>query len=142
MYPIEISWIAIIVATVLAQAVGFIWYSPTIFFKKWAELSGFGENDINDSKGKGMAKILTISILSTLVMAYVMSNLIVMFVVVTYIGAIKLAFWMWLGFIATTTIHDFLWSPKPKPWALYFLNNGQALLALIVMSVALHYFLP
>lgn len=138
---IEINWFAIIIATILAQAVGFVWYSPFLFFKKWTELSSFSEKDINESKSKSMAKILIISILSTFVMSYVMSNIIFMFVVTTYIGAIKLAFWIWLGFIASTTIHEFIWSPKPKPWALYFLNNGQMLLALVVMSLALHYFM-
>lgn len=139
MFNVEISWIAIIVATVLAQAVGFLWYSPLLFQKKWMALIGFNESDLSESKGKGMGKILTISVFSSLVMAYVMAHLVIIFVVTSAFAAVKLAFWMWLGFVATTTVHDFLWAPKPKPWTLYFLNNSQMLVALVVMTLTLHY---
>lgn len=142
MFNLEISWIAVIVATVLAQAVGFLWYSPLLFQKRWMVLIGFNESDLSESKGKGMGKILTISVISSLVMTYVMAHLVIIFVVASAFAAVKLAFWMWLGFVATTTVHDFLWTPKPKPWALYFLNNGQMLVALIVMTLTLHYLMP
>ncbi len=141
MYAIEISWFAIIVATLLAQVVGFVWYSPAVFWKKWIVLSGFNENDIHDSKSKGMAKIITISILSTFVMSYVVAHLVTLLVITTASKALMLAFWLWLGFMATNTAHDFLWSPKPKPWALYVLNNGHHFLALAVMTLTLYFLL-
>lgn len=142
MFNVEISWVAIIVATVFAQAVGFLWYSPLLFQKRWMALIGFSDNDLGESKGKGMGKIFVISVLSSLVMAYVMAHLVIIFVVTDDFAAVKLAFWMWLGFVATTTVHDFLWTPKPKPWALYFLNNSQMLVALVVMTLTLHYLTP
>ena len=140
MYPMEINSIAVIVATILAQAVGFVWYSPMLFFKKWATLSGFSESDLNESKNKGMAKTLTLSVLSTLIMVYVMAYLIDVLVIITVKKAVVLTFLVWLGFIATTNIHEFLWSPKPKPWMLYVLNNGQMFVALLVATLTLCYF--
>ena len=64
MYAIEINLVAVIIATVLAQAVGFLWYSPVLFGKRWMSLMGIS----NESK-KGMGKIFVISILSSLIMS-------------------------------------------------------------------------
>lgn len=104
-------------------------------------LSGLTDSDVSASKSKGMGKTLTISVLSTLVMSYVMALLINLLVITTVGKAVWLAVWMWLGFIATTSVHEFLWSPKPKPWTLYLLNNGQAFAALLVTTLTLFYLL-
>lgn len=40
----NISWLAIIVGAVLAFIAGWLWYSPILFGKKWAEGSGVEMN--------------------------------------------------------------------------------------------------
>jgi len=93
----------------------------------------------NESK-KGMGKIFVISILSSLIMSYVMAHFVILLVITTISKAVMLAIWVWAGFIATVTVHDFLWG-SIKPKELYFLNNGQHLASLVVMTLALFYFL-
>lgn len=38
----NVSWLAIIIGTVLGFVLGWLWYSPVLFVKKWAE--GIGAN--------------------------------------------------------------------------------------------------
>ena len=36
----KVSWIAVVVGTIVSFLVGWAWYSPKLFGKKWAEGSG------------------------------------------------------------------------------------------------------
>ena len=48
-------------------------------------------------------------------------------------GAWQLAFWIWLGFIATVMLGSVLW--QGKPWKLYILNVAYQLVSLFAMAV-------
>ena len=37
---IEINYLAVILATIAAVVVGFVWYSPALFGNQWAKLRG------------------------------------------------------------------------------------------------------
>lgn len=52
----------------------------------------------------------------------------------TLLGGAKIAFWAWAGFVATMGANDFIFTDKPKPWSLYFINTGNILVGLLVMG--------
>jgi hypothetical protein len=50
----EISWVSVLVATVVSFALGSAWYSPVLFGKIWQKELGLSNEDISSSS---MAKI-------------------------------------------------------------------------------------
>jgi hypothetical protein len=45
----SINWLAVVVATVVAFAIGGLWYSETLFGKAWLEEVGLNEEDVNNA---------------------------------------------------------------------------------------------
>ena len=73
--------------------------------------------------------------ITALVMAYVLAHFVAIAGAGDAMGALQLAFWIWLGFIATVQIGIVLW--EGKPWKLYFLNAAYWLVNLAVMAIIL-----
>ncbi len=129
-----INYVAVIVATIASQAIGFVWYGP-VFGKLWMKLSSMSEKQIADAKKKGMKGMkstFTISILGSFVMAFVLAHFVDYVEATTIGGALQLAFWLWLGFIATVLVGAVLW--EGKSWKLYGLNVAYYLVTLSVMA--------
>ena len=120
----NINWVALIAAAVASMVVGFIWYGP-LFGKAWMKLTG--KKEMGDKKE--MPKTYAILFAASLVTAYVLSVL----------GAsFNTAFWVWLGFQATLSLHAVLF--EKQSWNLYFLKAGHQLVSLLAMSWVLNYF--
>ena len=130
----NINYIAVIAAAIINMIVGSLWYSPLLFGRQWMKLSGITKEAMEAGK-KGMSKKYLWSFIGALVMALVLAR------IVDYAGAATLArgaligFWIWLGFIATTTLNSVLWSGKPLK--LYVLENAHHLISLIIMGAVI-----
>lgn len=132
MTEVDINFWSVLVAAIASMVVGFVWYSPAVFGKQWMKLSGITEADIKKDSAN---KAYMFSFVAALITAYVLEH------VLQYVGAsnasdgAKAGFWMWLGFVATTTSMDSLFGEKP--WKLNILQNGHQLVSLIVMGIIL-----
>ena len=133
MYTLDINFVGVILAAIASQALGMIWYSSFGFGKTWMKLAGVQP----DFKPKGMGRSYFLSFLAAIIMAYVLALFIVNSPPANISSAIQLAFWVWLGFVATTNISEYLFSPQPKPMGLFALNAGYHLVSLIVMGIVL-----
>lgn len=105
-----------------------------LFGKAWMKLSGVSAKKVKGAKSKDMGSTMAVSFIGTLVTAYVLSALI------SALGGglsegVKVAFWIWLGFYATTMLNMVLWDGKPLN--LYFIRVGHELVALLVMGAIL-----
>lgn len=130
-----INLLSVFVAAIAANILGFLWYSPAMFGKKWLELSGMKSEDASAAKKQGMGKTLVISFLTSLVMAYVLAYVVYLTQASTLWGGITVGFWAWLGFVATFTANSVLF--EKKSWSLWFLNNGYNLLSIALMGAIL-----
>ncbi len=124
---------AVLVAAVSSMVVGFLWYSQLLFGKKWMKLIGMTEGHM-EAANAGMAKPYTMSFVGSLVMAYVLGLVISLTNAVNWQAGAMTAFWMWLGFVATTGANEYIYTVKPKPWTLYLINQGNILVTLLVMG--------
>ncbi|MBN1386130.1 DUF1761 domain-containing protein [Candidatus Woesearchaeota archaeon] len=123
MYLYGINIWAVLVAAVASFVLGGIWYNKAVFGKTWMKLSG-------TKPKKGSNTKMVYGFLTTVVMAYVLA---------LFIGAgsgairgMAIAFWVWLGFIATITLSGWLWENRAfKLWAL---NNIYNIISLLVMG--------
>ena len=125
-----VNYIAVLVAAVVAMVIGYIWYGP-LFGKIWMKGSG-----MKDMKGNGnMAMTYGIQYVASAVMAYVLAVVLSMNGVTDMMTALKMAFWIWLGFVATTQIGSVLF--EKKSWSFYFVVAGYNLVNLLVMGAVL-----
>lgn len=135
---LNVNWLAILGATISAMVIGFLWYSPILFGKEWMELSKFKKGDIDQSK-KGMTRTYSVTMIGAFVTAYVLKLLMDLIYVTTVFEGMQLAFWIWLGFVATTMMTTVLYDKKP--WALYLINSGYQLANLLAMAAILSYWI-
>ena len=129
---VNVNYVAVLVAAIVQMVVGALWYSPLLFGKMWMKLSGLTQKQLEEAKKKGMGKSYTLMFLGTLVMSYVLAHFVTYTGATTFVLGMQTGFWIWLGFLATTTMGMVLWDNKP--WSLYVLNNGYHLVVLLLMG--------
>ncbi len=131
----SINYMAVIVAAIVNMVLGFLWYGP-LFGKPWMKMMGYSKEDMEKAKKSGMMpKLYAITAVGALVMAYVLAHFVQLGSSATAMDGAMVGFWVWLGFIATTTLSSVLW--ERKPWSLYALNNGYYLVLLLINGALL-----
>lgn len=127
---VDLNWLAIVVATVVNMVVGFIWYSPALFAKDWAKLTGRKMNEMGD--GSSSYAVTTIA-------AFV-QNLILAFIigwvgVTTAVRGAYVGFLIWVAFVAVTQgVNTVFAGGRKKLWAI---NTGYFLAVLLINGAIL-----
>ena len=128
---VHVNYLAVAVAAIASYIIAAIWYG-VIFAKLWQRLTG-----ITDMKPAPINIVLML--ISCFIMAYVLHHSIFFgdktLGVSGVQGALKGAFFIWLGFIATTTLATKLY--EKKPWGLWILDNAFWLISLMVQAIIL-----
>lgn len=130
---ITVNLWAVLVAAIAYMAVGAIWYGP-LFGKKWRHLMGLTQEEMKHmplTSGQAMC----LGFVTAFIMAYVLGYLGLMLGVMGFVGAWKLAFWIWLGFLMTVSAGSFIW--EGKPFKLFLLNSAAQLISLFLMAIIL-----
>ena len=130
---IEINYIAVLVASVAAFAVGALWYGP-LFGKNWRELMGFSA-EATQSMKMTPVKAMAGGFISTLILTYVLAHFVTLIGVITVADALTLGFWIWLGFVATIMLNS-VWYEN-RPLQLYLINASHYLVAILVAALVL-----
>lgn len=133
----SVNYMAVAAAAIINMALGFVWYGP-LFGKPWMKMVGLTDKDMEKAKKGGMAymgKFYAGAFVGALVMAYVLAHFTQVGGAMSVMEGATIGFWVWLGFIATTTLSGLLW--ESKPLNLYLLNNGYYLVLLLVNGALL-----
>lgn len=131
-YPINI-W-AILVSAVISMALGFIWYSSKLFGTTWMKLSGISPTRMKETN-KHMVRLYTGSFVASLVMIYVLAELINLTLVTSIVEGVTLAAMVWLGFVAASMVNTVFF--ENKSWILFAINSGYYLASLIIAGIIL-----
>ena len=132
--PLDVNWLAIIVAAVAAFAIGALWYSPAVFGRQWMAAHGHTPEQLAAMQSS-MAKTYTFSFVTYVIMAMVLALLMGLTGATTAIQGIVLAVVAWLGFGFTIGLNTNLYSNKP-PGA-FIIDAGYQLVHVIVMGAIL-----
>lgn len=131
MLGIEVNFISVLVSTIAAMVIGFLWYSNSMFGSEWRELVGWDDESEKKAKSK-MLLTLLFSALAFLVMAYVLAHVISFMDVTTLFEGVQAGFLMWLGFVATSMIINILY--QGRKMKLFFIDSFYMLLVLLAMG--------
>ncbi len=130
--PSAINITAVVVSAIVNLAIGAIWYSPILFANPWSDMLG---RDIKQMRGKNATQGYISASLASLVMSYVFALVIYKVGARDVVSGATIGFWLWTGFIATTTMVDYVFAGHRKK--LYLINVGYPLVAMIVMGAIL-----
>lgn len=131
----EVNYWAVLVAGLAVMFIGSIWYTPAMFGNAWMKLSGISMGDLEKMKKQSMAASYIMAFVGTLIMAYVLAHFNDLSGANTVSEGLQVAFWVWLGFVATNHIGMVLW--EQKPWQLFFIHTGHSLVSLLVAGMIL-----
>ena len=123
-----VNYLAVVVATVIAMVIGFAWYSPGVFGKRWMGYLGTTQAQLGNPGPMGMA----VGVVSALLNAWILAVLAMNLGGTTIGDAVMLGLLCWLGFMATITAAQI--SFEKKPWGLWAVNNGHNVIVQIVMA--------
>ncbi len=133
---VHINFIAVIVATLSAMVIGYIWYHPKVLGGRWLRLS-----KINPKKGD-MAWGMTIALISALVMATVLAFFTYLysyfFLGSYFINAVSTALLIWFGFQGLRVLQRDAFNQRRKKESLIHIGND--LVTIIVMGVIIGLF--
>lgn len=130
---VPVNYIAVLVTAIVGFAIGAAWYSPILFGKQWAALMGMRLDDPAVKKNANRA--MAIGFVGQLVTAFVLAQFVSHLRLNTIGEAILMAFWIWLGFVATVLLGSILWENKPPK--LFAINAAYNLVVLAVMASVL-----
>jgi hypothetical protein len=112
-------------------AVAGLWYSPLLFIRPWAEMSG-----VDGARfGAGLAQAIAVDLVSFAVMAFVLDQVLQAFGALTMGPALLATLLIWLGFVAVTLLHSVTYEHRPLRF--YAINPGYRFVSMTAMAVVL-----
>lgn len=124
---VSINWLATFVASLVSMVVGSIWYSGPVFGKVWQKAIGLSDEQMKQGAGKAMATAYVFSAVTAVAMAMMVDWV----GASTWLEAIYVAIFVWLGFVVTAYVINtsFEQSRGVHTW-LFLGNHGLTLLGM------------
>ena len=124
-----LNWIAIIVVTIIAFVIGYVWYGP-VFGKAWLDALGKTEEDIQPSPTPFIISFVT-TLITCIAMAMILGGL----GIEGWMGGACVGLLVGIGFIAASSASDTAfcgWS-----WKLFAIQAGYRVFYSVVMGIIL-----
>ena len=129
---VHVNYWAVLVAAVAVVGLGWLWYSPLLFFNPWMRLRGM--DPVAAMAGAKMpAGKLLIELVRCLVLAYVIARFTALLGVSSWMGAVHLGLFLWIGFPVILLAGSVLW--ENVPWKVAAIHAGDWLVKLLVIPI-------
>jgi hypothetical protein len=127
----QINFVAVLVAGLSPFALGALWYSPLGFGKLWAEAHGYDKEKMKEMQATA-GRSYAVSLICYLFMALVLSTLVALVGVGTFIQGMWLGTLVWAGFAFTIGLTGNMFSDKPL--STFLIDTGYQLIYLNTMG--------
>ncbi len=127
-----ISYLAVLAAAITGFAVGMVWYA--ILGERWMAVLGKSKDELLPD-GKPPIATMATSFVCELIMAWMLAGLIGHIGAATVRGGIITAFFVWLGFVATTQLVNHRYGKFP--FSLTIIDAGHWLAVLVAMGIVI-----
>lgn len=94
----SVNWLAVVIATVVHQVLGFLWYGP-LFGRQWTEAMGKPPEEMGNPRAA-----ITVSMVCAVVMAAAMGLLLTLPPIVNTVVGVVVGLVAGLGFVAATAV--------------------------------------
>ena len=129
---VQVSYPAVLVAAILVFVLGWLWFSPLLFYKPWMRLRGM--DPVAAMAGAKMpAGKLLIELVRCLVLAYVIARFTALLGVSSWMGAVHFGLFLWIGFPVILLAGSVLW--ENVPWKVAAIHAGDWLVKLLVIPI-------
>jgi hypothetical protein len=126
---VHVNYLAVFVA-----AIGWLWYSPLLFYKPWMRAKG-----IDPAAAMAGAKMpagkLVIELLRCIVLAYVIAHFVALIGITNWMIAAHFGLLLWIGFPVIILTGSVLWENVPVKVAV--IHAGDWLVKLLVIPIIL-----
>ncbi|HTH63192.1 MAG TPA: DUF1761 domain-containing protein [Gemmatimonadales bacterium] len=134
----HVNYLAVLMAALAVFVLGWLWYSPLLFFKPWMRLRGL-DPEAAMKNAKMPAGKLVIEFARCCVLAFVIARLMGLLGVTSWLIGIHSGLMLWIGFPLILLTGSVLWDNVP--WKVAAIHAGDWLVKLLVIPViviALH----
>ena len=129
---VHVNYLAVLVAAVAVFVLGWLWYSPLLFYKPWMRLRGL--DPVAAMAGAQMpAWKLLIEVGRCLVLAYVLARFVALLGVSSWMGAVHVGLLLWIGFPVILLAGSVLWDNVP--WKVAAIHAGDWLVKMLVIPI-------
>ena len=128
---VHINYLAVVVATVAAFALGGLWYSPLLFAKVWVNAHGYTEEQVKAMQ-KSAGKAYGVSLICQLLIALAIAVLVGYVHLILCVQGLKLALLIWAGFAFPLGLMATMFTEKKL--TVFFIDTGYQLVYLLIMG--------
>jgi hypothetical protein len=132
----DVNYLAIIICLVVHMALGFLWYSKVLFQESWIKLAKISDAQMRQGSDN-MSKTMLIATVSGFILIFMLAQSVKSPEINTALESLEMAFWLWLGFIATVMTGTVLF--EGKPWKLYLINSSYYLVSMAISSLVFYF---
>ena len=129
---VSVNYLHVLVAAVVVFVLGWLWYSPLLFFKPWMRLRG--QDPVAAIAGAKMpgGKLL-VEFVRCFVLAYVIARFAALLGIASFFGAVHFGLFLWIGFPVIILTGSVLWENTPVGVAA--IHAGDWLVKLLVIPI-------
>jgi hypothetical protein len=131
----KIHYPAVVASAVAYWVLGALWYSPLLFARPFIALKGYSPEQVAAMQAQSHAGEIGVAFVGSLVLAYVLAHFVKFTGAETLSAGMLTGFWLWLGFVVTTSLETVVFEGRPV--GLYLINNGYHLAGLLGMGALL-----
>jgi hypothetical protein len=114
----DINYLAVVAAAVVNMAVGFVWYSLSVFGKTWMKEVGLSMKQIGNGPGMGYA----ITMLGALIQAYILAHAVDFAGAETAVEGLITGLWIGVGLVANAIAVNYIFAQRSR--TLWFIDAG------------------
>lgn len=131
-----INWLAVLACVVASMVIGFVWYSPNVFFTTWWKGIGKTEEpDPTDANGMTWGLTILASLVQAVFVAVFINALGGLFGGPSLMAGVQVGFWLWLGIVAPTNLVNKLFAGYEMK--VFFIEAGNHLLNFLAFGAIL-----
>jgi hypothetical protein len=129
---VHVNYLAVLVAALAVFVLGWLWYSPLLFFKPWMRLRGLDPVAAMATAKMPVGKLF-IELGRCLLLAYVIARFVALLGLTSWMGAVHFGLFLWIGFPVILLAGSVLWDNVP--WKVAAIHAGDWLVKMLVIPV-------
>jgi hypothetical protein len=129
---VHVNYLAVLVAAIAVFVLGWLWYSPLLFFKPWMRARGV-DPAVAMAGAKMPAGKLVVELVRCILLAYIIARFVALLGVSNWMGAVHFGFFLWIGFPVILLTGSVLWDNVPLKVAA--IHAGDWLVKLLVIPI-------